>query len=43
MKGKICKVKHVQGITLAHLNKNDDAQLFKENENIKHNITICNG
>ena len=32
---KICKVKHVQGIMLAHLNQINDAQLFKK---IKHKV-----
>ena len=37
MKGKICKVKHIQGITFTHL-KSNNAQLYKENKNIKYNM-----
>ena len=37
MKGKICKVKHIQGITFTH-KKNNNARLYKRNKNIKYNI-----
>ena len=41
MKGKICKVKHIQGIMFTHL-KSNDARLYKENKNMKNNVFICN-
>ena len=41
MKGKICKVKHIQGITFTHL-KSNDARLYKENKNMKNSVFICN-
>ena len=41
MKGKICKVKHIQGITFTHF-KSNDARLYKENKNMKTNVFIRN-
>ena len=42
MKGKNCKVKHVQEITSTHL-KCNDARMYKENISMKYNVFICNG
>ena len=41
MKGKFCKVKHIQWIMFTHL-KSNDARLYKENKNMKNNVFIHN-
>ena len=44
MKGKICKVKHIQEIMLAHLKlKTMMLNCLKRNKNKRHNIIIRNG